>query len=364
MDGTPSATNHPVDTAPPARRPERIAIVTDAWFPQINGVVRVLDSVRRELARHGRTVEMVTPRAFRTVPCPGYPEIPLAVLPGRKMARLLADIRPDAVHIATEGPLGLAARRWCRRRRLPFTTAYHTKFPEYVHARTRLPLSLLYRAMRWFHGPSAAVLCPSPSVHRELAARGFRNAREWSHGVDADTFRPRGKDRLSLPRPIHLFVGRVAVEKNLPAFLDLALPGSTVVVGDGPQRADLMRAYPHAHFLIADGDDDLARHYSAADVFVFPSRTDTFGLTMLESLSCGVPVAAFPVTGPLDVLGLTGPGETAFGCLDEDLANAAARAMEKAPGAARAHAVGFSWQRVANEFLAALAVIDGSTTPE
>lgn len=335
----------------------RIALVSDAWHPQINGVVRVLESVRRDLAQRGHDVAVIAPGEFRTVPCPSYPEIPLSILPGKRMAERLSAFRPHAVHIATEGPLGWAARRWCNRRGFPFTTAYHTKFPEYVHARTGVPVSLLYRGMRWFHGPSSAVLAPSPSVYRELTAHGFENARLWSHGVDAEVFRPRGKDFLALPRPIHLFVGRVAVEKNVPAFLGLDLPGSKVVVGDGPLRESLIRAYPDAHFLIARGDEELARYFSAADVFVFPSRTDTFGLTMLESLACGVPVAAFPVTGPRDVLGLGGAGDTVAGCLDEDLGAAARRALTKSPEACRAHARKFSWTQVADEFLSVLACV-------
>ena len=337
--------------------PLRIAFVTDAWRPQINGVVRVLETVLGRLSARGHMTQVIAPENFTTIPCPTYPEIPLALFAKRRMAALLDAFHPDAVHIATEGPLGLAARGHCRRHGWPFTTAYHTKFPEYVHARTRLPLDMLYTAMRIFHGASTSVLAPSPSVYRELSARGFGNVRAWSHGVDADVFRPRGKDYLQLPRPIHMFVGRVAIEKNLPAFLDLDLPGTKVVVGSGPDRDMLIRKDPDAHFLLADGDDQLARCFSAADVFVFPSRTDTFGLTMLEALACGVPVAAFPVTGPLDVLGMTGAGETAYGCLDEDLARAAARALGKSPDACRAHALGFSWERVADELLGWLAPI-------
>ncbi|MCP5370827.1 MAG: glycosyltransferase family 1 protein [Hyphomicrobiales bacterium] len=335
--------------------PRRIVIVSDAWYPQINGVVRVLDTLRLRLEARGHTVEILAPDRFRAVPCPTYPEIPLCILPGRRLGRLLADFAPQAVHIATEGPLGMAARAWCRRRGHPFTSAYHTKFPEYVHARTRLPLPWLYAAMRRFHAPSSAVLAPSPSVYRELTAQAFANVRPWSHGVDAQVFQPRGKNYLDLPRPIHLFVGRLAVEKNLPAFLSLDLPGSKVVVGSGPQRDELMRAFPDAHFRQARGDGELARYFSAADVFVFPSRTDTFGLTMLEALACGVPVAAFPVTGPLDVLGLDGPGETPAGCLDADLAGAVRRARAKDPADCRAHALEFSWERVVDQFLAHLA---------
>ena len=346
-----------LDSEPETPAPGDIAIVSDAWRPQINGVVRVLETLHAKLSERGHDVEVIGSDRFRTIPCPTYPEISLAVFPGRRMAKLLERFSPDAIHIATEGPLGQAARSWCRRHGLPFTTAYHTKFPEYVHARTRLPLAWLYGGMKWFHGPSAGVLAPSASVYRELAARGFSNARQWSHGVAADVFQPVGKEFLDLPRPIHLFVGRVAVEKNLPAFLDLDLPGSKVVVGGGPQRDELIRAYPDVHFLIAQGDAELVRCFSSADVFVFPSRTDTFGLTMLESLACGVPVAAFPVTGPLDVLGLKGAGETEFGCLHDDLQCAIDRALAKSPSACRQHAMAFSWDRVVDEFLANLAPI-------
>jgi glycosyltransferase involved in cell wall biosynthesis len=333
----------------------RIAIVSDAWHPQINGVIRVLDTLGEQLVAMGNTVDFITPEQFQTVPCPSYPEIRLAVMAGPRMAKRLVELAPRAIHIATEGPLGIAARKWCLDNRRPFTTAYHTKFPEYVHMRTGIPLNWLYSAMRRFHAPSSSLLAPSASVYRELNSRGFVNVRQWSHGVDTEVFRPKGKNFLKLERPIHMFVGRVAPEKNLRAFLDLQLPGSKVVVGSGPQRDKLIRAYPDAHFKIAHGDEELSQYFSAADVFVFPSRTDTFGLTMIEALACGVPVAAFPTSGPLDVLGLSGPGETNAGCLDEDLARAAERALAKAPADCRARALAFPWTQVRDEFLAYLA---------
>jgi glycosyltransferase involved in cell wall biosynthesis len=338
----------------------RIAVVTDAWYPQPNGVVRVMGAVLDRLGALGHATAVIAPDGFRTVPCPTYPEIPLALFAGNGVARRIRAFAPDAIHIATEGPLGLAARAFCLRHRLPFTTAYHTKFPEYVHARTRLPLGCLYALMRRFHAPASAVLAPSPSVQRELAARGFANVRPWSHGVDTAVFRPQAKDFLDLPRPVHLYVGRVTVEKNLPAFLDLDLPGSKVVVGSGPLRDVLIQRYPAVHFYIANGDAELARYYAAADAFVFPSRTDTFGLVMLEALACGVPVAAFPVTGPLDVLGLMGAGETDAGVLDEDLGSAARRALAKTPAACRAFAARFSWDAATEEFLAVLQPFDGA----
>jgi glycosyltransferase involved in cell wall biosynthesis len=327
----------------------RIALVTDAWTPQRNGVVRVLATLSGTLGDLGHLVRVIEPSAFTTLPCPSYPEIPLALLPGRRMARMLDEFAPDAIHIATEGPLGWAARAWCLKHQLPFTTAYHTKFPEYINTRTGIPLAWAYGLMRRFHGPAAAVLCPSPSVHRELRQKGFAGAVPWSHGVDTQTFRPGPKDFLDLPRPIFMYVGRVAVEKNLPAFLGLDLPGSKVVVGDGPARAGLMKRFPDAHFRIVNGDQELGQAYRAADVFVFPSRTDTFGLVMLEALASGVPVAAFPVTGPLDVI-----AGTPVGVLDEDLRAAALRALTISPDECRRHACRFSWTRVAAEFLSRL----------
>jgi glycosyltransferase involved in cell wall biosynthesis len=327
----------------------RIALVTDAWIPQRNGVVRVLTTLAGLLNDLGHQVRVIEPSSFATIPCPSYPEIPLALMPGRTMGRMLDAFAPEAVHIATEGPLGWAARAWCKRRRLPFTSAYHTKFPEYIRARTGVPLSWPYALMRHFHGPAAAVLCPSPSVHRELRCKRFENAVPWSHGVDTDVFRPGAKDYLNLPRPLFLYVGRVAVEKNLPAFLDLDLPGSKVVVGDGPARAGLIKRFPEAHFRIVNGDRELAEAYRAADVFVFPSRTDTFGLVMLEALASGVPVAAFPVTGPLDVI-----DGSAVGVLDEDLRAASLRALDIPSEECRRHACRFSWSRVAAEFLSHL----------
>ena len=330
-----------------------VVIVTDAWYPQRNGVVRVLDSVRQRLLARGHRVGVISPDLFLNTPCPTYPEIRLAVLPGRKVARLLEEWQPDAIHLATEGPLGRAARAWCLRHGVPFTSAYHTKFPQYINARLPLPLPWLYSLMRDFHAPSRAVLAPSATVHDELARHGFGNVVPWSHGVDTTIFSPRDEALLAhLPRPVHLYVGRVTVEKNLPAFLELDLPGSKVVVGDGPSRQKLMERHPDAHFLIASGDDELARYYSAADVFVFPSLTDTFGLVMLEALACGTPVAAFPVPGPLDVLGDSGAG-----CLHANLAVAAREALKVSAEHCRAHALTMSWDGVTDQFLDYLAPI-------
>ncbi|MGE4280744.1 MAG: glycosyltransferase family 4 protein [Magnetospirillum sp.] len=330
----------------------RIAIVTDAWHPQRNGVVRVLSTLAETLTRMGHQILVVEPGQFSTLPCPSYPEIRLAMWPGAKLGQALSDFAPDAIHLPTEGPLGWAARKWCQSQGLAFTTAYHTKFPHYVRARTGVPLSWPYALMRRFHGPSAAVMCPSPSVHRELGEWGFANAVEWCHGVDCDTFHPQPKDFIDLPRPLFMYVGRVAVEKNLPAFLELDLPGSKMVVGDGPARAGLMKRFPDTHWRIANGDQELSRYFAAGDCFVFPSLTDTFGLVMLEALASGVPVAAFPVPGPQDVV-----GQSAIGVLDKDLRRAALAALDIAPGLCRDYALGFSWDKVADQFLSLLRIL-------
>ncbi|MBF0167449.1 MAG: glycosyltransferase family 1 protein [Alphaproteobacteria bacterium] len=330
----------------------RIAIVTDAWFPQENGVVRVLATLTQRLKRRGHEILLIEPGQFRTIPCPTYPDIRLAFGVGGDIGRRLDDFAPEALHLPTEGPLGWAARGLALKRGWPFTSAYHSKFPEYIQARTGLPLSWLYAPVRKFHQASSGVLCPSPSVYRELSERVFTHLRLWSHGVDTDVFHPQPKDFLNLARPVHMYVGRVTVEKNLDAFLKLDLPGSKVIVGSGPARNTLMRRYPEAHFKVAHGDAELSRYFAAADVFVFPSLTDTFGLVMLEAMASGVPVAAFPVTGPLDVL-----GESKAGVLDWDLAKAAGLALSIDPSICRAHALGFSWDHVTDQFLDFLAPI-------
>jgi glycosyltransferase involved in cell wall biosynthesis len=334
----------------------RILIVSDAWTPQVNGVVRTLATVAGELRAMGHVVEVVGPDRFRTVACPTYPEIRLALAPRRRLARLIAGFAPDHLHIATEGPLGWSARAWARRHRAAFTTSFHTKFAEYLHARTRVPVAWTYAWLRRFHAPSSAVLAATPSLRAELEWRGFANVRAWTRGVDLALFRPHRdedgpREDVSLPRPVFLYVGRVAVEKNIRAFLDLDLPGSKVVVGDGPQLAALRREYPRAQFLGARFGEALARAYAGADAFVFPSLTDTFGLVMLEALACGTPVAAFPVTGPLDVLGAA-PG--AIGAIDTDLRRAALASLEGDRAACRAHAERYSWRACAEAFLGAL----------
>lgn len=339
---------------PPPGGALHVAIVTDAWHPQVNGVVRTLATTGRELQALGHRVSFVTPLDFRTMPCPTYPEIRLALFPDRKLALLLDAAAPCAIHIATEGPLGHAARRYCLRRGLPFTTAYHTKFPEYVRARTRVPLEWTYALMRRFHAPSSGVMVATASLRRELEAHGFANIRDWTRGVDLGLFHPR-PPVLDLPRPILMYVGRVAVEKNIAAFLSLDRPGSKVVVGDGPQRAELERRFPGAVFVGAKQGEDLAALYASADVFVFPSRTDTFGLVLIEALASGVPVAAYPVPGPLDVIGASGAG-----ALDDDLGRAVDRALAIDRGVARAHALNFTWRNCAELFLHNLQPFDSA----
>ncbi|QYY32511.1 glycosyltransferase family 1 protein [Cupriavidus pinatubonensis] len=327
----------------------KILIVTDAWEPQVNGVVRTLKSTRRELEAMGHTVDMITPLEFRTLPCPTYPEIRLSLMPASRVAKRIDDFAPDALHIATEGPLGLAARRYALRRRMPFTTAYHTRFPEYVHARFGIPLSWTYRFLRWFHGQAQAVMAPTPVVLDDLQRYGIGHCVLWTRGVDLDVFKTQRVNVLNTAHPIFLYVGRVAVEKNVEAFLALDLPGSKWVVGDGPALASLRARYPGANYLGVLSQPELARVYASADVFVFPSRTDTFGLVLLEALASGLPVAAYPVTGPIDVL-----GDSPAGVMHEDLREACLEALRIDRATARAHAERFSWRAASEQFLAHL----------
>jgi glycosyltransferase involved in cell wall biosynthesis len=329
----------------------RLALVTDAWAPQMNGVVRTLMRTREELTAMGHAVEVISPDLFNGFPCPTYPEIKLAFMPGRKIARTIEAFKPNAIHIATEGPLGHAARGFCLGQGLPFTTAYHTRFPEYVEARFAVPVGLSYAWLRRFHGRARSIMVATQSIESDLLSRGFGNIRRWSRGVDTTLFKPMGdKSLLDLPRPIHLFVGRVAIEKNIEAFLALDLPGSQVVIGDGPQLEQLKRRFPKAHFLGKKVGEDLARHYAAADVFVFPSLTDTFGLVILEALASGLPVAAYPVPGPRDIL-----HDGSAGALDVDLGAAVKKALSLPPARCRALAEQFSWKAATEQFLGNLA---------
>lgn len=327
----------------------RILIVTDAWYPQVNGVVRTLTAMRDQLRDMGDEVHMLAPDGFKSVPCPTYPEIRLALAGPGAVARVVSQFLPCAIHIATEGPLGLAARRFCLRRGLPFTTAFHTRFPEYVEARFRIPASWTYPAMRWFHGHSSVVMAPTPTVVDSLKERGFANVRLWGRGVDVDLFKPGPKAQVpgldAAAGPVLLYVGRLAVEKNIGAFLDLDVAGSKLVVGDGPMIDALRQRYPATHFVGAKHGAELVGYYNAADVFVFPSLTDTFGLVMLEALACGVPVAAYPVMGPRDVI-----TEARAGALDTDLAGAVKNALGRDPAGCVAFARARSWRAAAETF--------------
>ena len=327
----------------------KIMIVTDAWDPQVNGVVRTLKNTTRELTELGHQVDLLTPLEFRTVPCPTYPEIRLSLGAGRRVRERFDDFAPEALHIATEGPLGMAARSYAQRLGMPFTTAYHTRFPEYVQARFGIPLTATYRFLRWFHRGSRAVMAPTPVVKRDLEAHGFDNVVLWSRGVDLEIFRPQPSKALNTARPIFLYVGRVAVEKNVEAFLKLDLPGSKWVAGEGPQLAELKSRHPEVNYLGVLSQSELAKVYAAADVFVFPSRTDTFGLVLLEALACGLPVAAYPVTGPVDVLGDGGAG-----AMRDDLREACLEALKIDRGHARAWAERFSWRAASEQFVAHL----------
>jgi glycosyltransferase involved in cell wall biosynthesis len=327
----------------------RILLVTDAWEPQVNGVVRTLKTTARELTAMGHEVQFLTPLEFRTLPCPTYPEIRLSLFPRSGVHRRIREFDPDVLHIATEGPLGLAARRFALQNDFPFTTAYHTRFPEYVHARLRLPLAWSYAWLRNFHGPSKGVLAPTQVVVDDLIANGFRNVKLWSRGVDADVFRPQSRSRLNTTPPIFLYVGRVAVEKNVEAFLELDLPGSKWVVGTGPALERIRNRFPKVNYLGLLDREELAKVYASADVFVFPSKTDTFGLVLLEAMSCGLPVAAYPVTGPRDVI-----GSSKAGVLHEDLRTACLEALTLDRADAVARAGLFSWRAATEQFFSHL----------
>lgn len=330
----------------------RILIVSDAWQPQVNGVVRTLQATARELERAGHAVAVIGPDRFWSFACPGYREIRLALPRQAALDRMIGSFLPDALHIATEGPLGIAARRWCLARGLPFSTAYHTHFPDYLALRAPIPPALAWRYIRWFHGPAQAVLVSTATLAEQLRTRGITQSRLWGRGVDLAQFHPRkGGDGpfASLPRPVLLHVGRVAVEKNIEAFLALDFPGTKVVVGDGPARAMLEARHPEARFTGALSGDPLAAAYADADVLVFPSRTDTFGLVMIEALASGTPVAAYPVPGPRDVL------TEDVGAMAENLGDAVHIALTRDRAACAAYGAEFSWQASMMQFLDGLA---------
>lgn len=335
--------------------PACIAIVTDAWHPQTNGVVRTLATTCEILRRQGHRVEVISPDNYRSLPCPTYPEIRLALAWPGAVGRRLAQLRPDAVHIATEGPLGLAARSWCVRSGVPFSTAYHTQFPEYLARRTHLSPDLFWPYIRWFHRPAQRVMVATDSISRELAEHGVNRLHRWGRGVDLECFSPDAPPPelfARLPRPILLYVGRIAVEKNIEAFLACDYPGTKVVVGDGPARTDLEGRFPEAVFLGKRTGRELAGCYSGADVFVFPSRTDTFGLVIIEALACGTPVAAFPVPGPRDIV------TDHVGALSEELYRAIDAARYCSRSECAAYGAGFSWDAATAQFLEGLVALE------
>ena len=331
----------------------KLVLVTDAWTPQVNGVVTTLTHTVEHLRQRGIEVTVISPEGFRSIPCPGYAEIRLSLAPYRRVKRIIGEQKPDVIHIATEGPLGRAARRFCLNHGLPFATSSHTRFPEYIRMRAPVPLSLSYKVLRDFHAPAHITLVRTPTIKEELEERGFEHLKVWPGAVDTRLFRPRGKDALDLPRPLGLYVGRIAVEKGLPDFLDLDLPGSKVLIGGGPDLEKLRARYPDAHFLGPRFGEELASLISAADVFVFPSRTDTFGLVMLEAMACGIPVAAFPVTGPRDVV-----RHGATGFMEDDLHKAFFQALELVGDACIEFAHDHSWERSTDRFLAAQVPMD------
>ena len=327
----------------------RVLIATDAWRPHVCGVVRTLTALAKSAPAIGLEVEFLSPEGFPSFSVPTYPGLRLAVPDRREIARRIEKAEPDAIHIATEGTIGLATRAYCVRNGLRFTTSYTTRYPEYISARFAIPESWTYAALRWFHAESAVTMVATPSLWNELTAQGFRNLGAWTRGVDTERFSPDNPAVLDLPRPIFLSAGRIAVEKNHEAFLSLQLPGSKVVIGEGPQEAELKRRFPDGHFLGLKEGRDLAAHIAAADVFVFPSLTDTFGVVQLEALACGVPVAAFPVMGPKDVI-----GDHPVGVLHENLWLACLRALAVSRTACREFALGFSWENSARQFAANL----------
>lgn len=324
----------------------RVLVVTDAWHPQVNGVVRSLEGLAVAVRDFGARVRFITPGEFRTVPLPGYPEIRLALTTASGIGRRIMAAPFDHIHLATEGPLGFAARRFCMKRNIRFTTSYHTNFPDYVAARTLIPKRWTYAALRRFHNAGLGVFVSTGSLQARLEERGFDNVMRWSRGVDHDRFHVRREARRVDSAPVFLYVGCLAVEKNVTAFLGLDLPGTKVVVGDGPARARLEAAHPDARFLGMRFGDDLARIYADADVFVFPSLSDTFGMVLLEAMASGLPIAAYPVPGPLDVVDDSGAG-----VMDVDLGRACRRALEIPRWKPAMRSEGFSWRESARQFL-------------
>ena len=330
----------------------KILIATDAWHPQINGVVRSLQQMSTELTKMGIEVRFITPQMYKTVPLPSYPEIRLSLVSQKSIAKHIADFAPDHIHIATEGPIGFQTRSVCVKTSYVFTTSYHTRFPEYISARFPIPEWLSYACLRRFHNAGRGVMVATKTMRDELEAKGFKNIMSWSRGVDSALYHPQDRETMDIPelaglqRPFFLYVGRVSVEKNLDAFLSLDLPGTKIIVGDGPSKHTLEKQYPQAKFLGVKQGQQLAQTYALSDVFVFPSLTDTFGIVLLEALACGTPVAAFPVTGPIDAL------EGAdIGVLNADLKIAALSALSKPRAKCREFALTKSWRKSAEQFL-------------
>lgn len=324
----------------------KLTIVTDAWKPQVNGVVTTLGKTRDTIQQLGHQVTVINPSECKTIPCPTYPEIRLALNPGKYINREISAFSPSHIHIATEGPLGLSARKFCIKNKLAFTTSYHTQFPEYIRERFPIPLGISYKFFRNFHDKATRTMVGTPHQRKLLEERGFKNIVLWTRGVDSDVFKPGNKDFLSYPRPIWVYIGRVAVEKNIEAFLSLDLPGTKVVIGDGPAMEELKQKYSSVRFEGYKFGTELASYIAAGDVFVFPSLTDTFGVVMLEAMACGLPVAAFPVTGPCDVVR---DGQT--GCLNEDLQSAALNALELDPADCIQQAQEYTWEQATLQFI-------------
>lgn len=329
----------------------KITLVSDAWHPQINGIVTTVVQLSRALQGLGHTVQILAPDRFRTWRCPGYPDVGLAFLCGPRLRPWIERFEPEAIHLVTEGPVGFAARRYCRRSGIPYTTSFHSYFPEYLKLRAGLPPSVGYAYLRWFHHRSERVMVAADHVSRDLRRKGFSRLVHWPLGVDTDLFRPGEKDLITDPRPVFLYVGRVAIEKSVEDFLRLDLPGTRYVIGDGPQRRELERRYREVRFQGYLQGEELSRFLAAADVLVFPSKTDTFGLVLLEALACGVPIAAYPVQGPADVI-----RDDRVGILDPDLKRAALRALELDPADCRRYALAWSWERSARRFVELLAL--------
>lgn len=325
----------------------KIAIVTDAWEPQVNGVVTTLRTTQQTLNQLGNTVEVFTPSNFKTIPCPTYPEIRLAINPKRRLKKALAVFAPDAIHIATEGPMGLAARSICKKKNWAFTTSYHTQFPEYIRERFPIPLKISYAFFRWFHSAATRTMVGTQRQEDLLISNGFKNLVRWPRGVNTNIFKPSEKSFLNDPRPIYVYVGRVAVEKNIQAFLELDIPGTKYVIGDGPAHPELKNKYKNIKFVGYKFGEELAKYIAASDVFVFPSKTDTFGIVMLEAMACGVPVAAYPVTGPIDVV-----RNNKTGCLNEDLAQAVECALKLDPKDCLEQASEYTWEKASKMFAA------------